>query len=114
MKKTVLAVSIAAIVAGCAKQPNEIAATPTVTSPYLNMSCRQLSDEANVLNQEVAKLTGQQAQVASNDAVATGVALFLFWPAIFFIGHGSDVEPQLAAAKGQQEAIQRAWTQKGC
>ena len=47
---------------------------------YQNYSCNQLAQEANrVLAARAAQVAGTQDKNASNDAVATGVALVVFW-----------------------------------
>jgi hypothetical protein len=108
--------ALAAVLAmsACAQRPDEIAAAPVPTVTYSSMSCRQLQAEAVRLNTTVARLTGQQQRKATNDAVAMGVGMVLFWPALFALGSGSDVSPQLSQAKGQAEAIHAAALQKGC
>ncbi len=109
-----LALAAAMALSACAQSPDEIAAAPVSTATYSSMSCRQLQAEAVRLNNDVARLTGQQQKKATNDAVAMGVGMVLFWPALFALGSGSDVAPQLAQAKGQAEAIQAAARQRGC
>jgi len=109
-----LGLSACLALTACAQSPDEIAAAPVSTAAYSSMSCRQLQAEAVRLNDDVARLTGQQQQKANTDAVAMGVGMVLFWPALFALGSGSDVAPQLAQAKGQAEAIQAAARQKGC
>ena len=63
---------------------------------------------------KVNELSGQQKKKASNDAVATGVGVVLFWPALFFLAGGSDHEPQIASLKGNFDALTAAGHQKGC
>jgi hypothetical protein len=109
-----LALAATLALTACAQSPDEIAAAPVSTATYSSMSCRQLQAEAVRLNNDVARLTGQQQKKATTDAVAMGVGMVLFWPALFALGAGSDVGPQLAQAKGQAEAIQAAARQKGC
>ena len=109
-----LVLGAALALSACAQSPDAVAPTPVSAAAYSSMSCRQLQAEAVRLNDDVARLTGQQRKKASNDAVAMGVGMLLFWPALFALGAGSDVGPQLAQAKGQAEAIQAAARQKGC
>lgn len=98
----------------CAPSPDQIMAAPVSSVMYSGLACRQLQAEAIRLNNDVARLTGQQQKKATNDAVAMGVGAILFWPALVALGAGSDVSPQLAQAKGQAEAIAAAARQKGC
>ena len=114
--RRVAACALSAVLAlsACAQSPDTVAPAPVSVVAFSAMSCRQLQAEAVRLNDDVARLTGQQQQKATNDAVAMGVGMLLFWPALFALGAGSDVAPQLAQAKGQAEAIQAAARQKGC
>ena len=109
-----LVVAGSLLTAGCAPAPTDVAPAPVSAAAYSGLSCRQLRDEAIRLNDQVATLTGQQQRKASNDAVAMGVGMVLFWPALFALGASGDVSPQLAQAKGQAEALQAAARQKGC
>jgi acid phosphatase family membrane protein YuiD len=68
----------------------------------------------NYCTQRAAIAAGQQGQSATNDAIATGVAIIVFFPAAFLI-HGNGVNAQeLAELKGDMEAIQQANIQKNC
>jgi hypothetical protein len=109
-----LALAAALVLSACAQSPDAVAPAPVSVAAYSTMSCRQLQAEAVRLNGDVARLTGQQQRKATNDAVAMGVGMVLFWPALFALGAGADVAPQLAHAKGQAEAIQAAARQRGC
>ena len=55
----------------------------------------------------------QQDDVASNDNVAMGVGLVLFWPALFFIDN-DDMREQVAQLKGEVDAVEQAAVQKKC
>lgn len=56
---------------------------------------------------------GAQKKQADTDAVAMGVGLVLFWPALFFLA-GDDQKEELARLKGEYEALQQAAIQKDC
>ncbi len=43
-----------------------------------------------------------------------GAGLFLFWPALFFLGGGGDREEELARLRGEIEAIESSAIQKDC
>jgi hypothetical protein len=109
------AVVVAAImVGGCAQQPKDIA--PSYVSPllYENLTCDQLSMEGQRVSARAAEVTGTQQQKASNDAVAMGVGLVLFWPALFFIKGDSQTAGEVARLKGEMDAIQQAGVAKNC
>ena len=57
---------------------------------------------------------GAQDEKSSNDAVATGVAIVLFWPAAFFIKGDGATAAELARLKGDFEAIEKASIHKNC
>jgi hypothetical protein len=57
---------------------------------------------------------GAQDQNATNDAVATGVALVIFWPAAFLLkGNGASAQ-EVAQLKGEMDAIEQANIRKTC
>jgi hypothetical protein len=103
-----------AFVAGCAQQPKDIA--PTYVSPllYENLTCQQLVVEGQRVSARAAEVTGTQQQKASNDAVAMGVGLVLFWPALFFIKGDTQTAGEVARLKGEMDAIQQAAIAKNC
>ena len=58
----------------------------------------------------------KQARIihATNDAVAMGVALVVFWPAAFFVkGDGPEAE-EYAKLLGERRAIEAASKRQGC
>lgn len=114
MKKYITALIALSFVAGCASQPEQIAAAPVPVSLYMHSSCSQLrADEAQILA-SVNSLTADQKQKATGDSLAMGVGLVLFWPALFILAAGNDKQGELAQAKGQYDAIQGAKAAKGC
>lgn len=106
----VLAFSLAA----CAPQPEAVVATYVSPATYSSYSCKQIISERNLVVQKVDELNGAQKKKADNDSGTMAVGLILFWPALFFLGSGSDVAPQLATMKGTYDALTAAGTQKHC
>lgn len=100
--------------AGCASNADKIGASYISPLQYQNYSCVQLGDEAQRVSGRVAQLSGVQDQKASSDALATGVAIVLFWPAAFMIGGNDQNAAELARLKGEFEAVERASIQKNC
>jgi hypothetical protein len=78
------------------------------------MNCDQLRAEAQRVSAAAAAASGRQKQQAGNDAVAMGVSLVLFWPAIFFVGGDKTNAGQVAELKGEMQAIADANTAKNC
>jgi hypothetical protein len=114
LNRVITAVAAAALLAGCAQSPKDIA--PTYTSPmlYQNLTCEQLAIEAQRVSAEAATATGRQTEKANRDAIAMGVGMIVFWPALFFVGGDQGNAAQLGALKGQMQAIEQANIMKNC
>lgn len=65
------------------------------------------------VSQKVSQISGVQDKTASNDSVAMGVGLILFWPSLFFIS-GHDQHVELGQLKGEYDALQQVAIQKDC
>jgi hypothetical protein len=104
----------AALVAGCASKSTDI--SPSYVSPimYQNHSCAQLAQEAQGISARAAQVSGAQDQKRTNDQIATGVAIVVFWPAAFFVGGDGPTSAELANLKGQMVAVEQASIQKNC
>jgi hypothetical protein len=59
------------------------------------------------------EVSGQQKKEATKDAVALGVGLVLFWPALFFM-IGSDKKIELGRLKGEYDALEQIAIKKDC
>jgi flagellar motility protein MotE (MotC chaperone) len=68
---------------------------------------------ARVNRQLVQKMRAQDSR-ADNDALATGVGVVLFWPALFFIKGDDEHAGELARLKGEFDAIEQAAIEKRC
>jgi hypothetical protein len=113
MKKICICV-LGAALAGCASRANEISASYTSPVAYSSYSCQQLREEAARLSARAAEVAGVQDQKATNDAVAAGVAVVLFWPAAFMVKGDSMTGAELARLKGQRDAVEQASIEKKC
>lgn len=114
LTKLICGALAAAVLAGCATKAEDIASSYVSTVQYQNFSCNQLGTEANRVSARVGELTGVQNKKASNDAVATGVALVLFWPAAFMISGDKQTASELGRLKGEMDALERASIEKRC
>jgi hypothetical protein len=114
MRPFALVFALAMTLAGCASKSSEI--TPAYVSPvlYQNYTCTQLAQEAQGVSARAAQVSGAQDQKRSNDQVATGVAIVVFWPAAFLVGGDGAMSAELAQLKGQMVAIEQASIQKKC
>jgi len=80
----VTAISAAAI-SGCASSPKDIKTSYASPLLYKDSSCDQLYAEGDRTSRKINELYTSIEGRATSDAVATGVAVVLFWPALFFI-----------------------------
>jgi len=112
--KSIALLFAAAALAGCASKSSEI--TPAYVSPimYQNHTCAQLAQEAQGVSARAAQVSGAQDSKRSNDQVATGVAIVVFWPAAFLVGGDGPMAAELAQLKGQMVAVEQASIQKKC
>jgi len=112
--RTIVLFGAAVLIAGCASKSSEI--TPAYVSPimYQNHNCPQLAMEAQGISQRAAAVAGAQDQKRTNDQIATGVAIVVFWPAAFLVGGDGPQAAELANLKGQMVAIEQASIQKKC
>lgn len=110
----VVGVACAAAVVGCAKSSDEVTATYVSPNQYGSYSCPQLSEEASRISSRASIAAGTQDQKRSNDSVATGVAIIVFWPAAFLVGGNDQNTAELARLRGEMEAIEQASVLKRC
>jgi hypothetical protein len=109
-----VAVSASLFICGCAKRPEDITAAYISPLAYEQYDCRQLGTEAQRVSARASAIMGVQQQKADNDAVAMGVGLILFWPALFFVKGGAETENEVAQLKGQMDTIEQVAIQKEC
>ena len=113
-----VSVGIAALMgcalAGCATQPDNIAAAYVSPHQYQSFSCAQLREEASRVSSRAIQVTGAQQSKATSDAVAMGVGLVLFWPSLFFIKGDGTTAAEVARLKGEMDAIEQASIAKKC
>lgn len=100
--------------AACAKPPAEIQATYVSPVAYETYTCEQLGQEAQRVSARASEVMGVQQQKAGSDAVAMGVGLVLFWPALLFIKGNGETEAEVGRLKGQMDAIEQVSIQKQC
>jgi hypothetical protein len=100
--------------AGCASSSSEIRPQYVSDLQYQHLSCKQIAGEAERISRRVAEVSGVQDEKASSDAVATGVALIIFWPAAFFIKGDGVTAAELGRLKGEADALERVSIQKNC
>ncbi|BBF93137.1 hypothetical protein [Blastochloris tepida] len=109
-----LIVAMAVFLTACAKRAESISAAYVSPLQYERLDCRQLGEEAQRVSARAATVAGAQDEKASRDAVAMGVGLVVFWPALFFIGGNDQQTAELARLRGEMEAIEQASIQRRC
>lgn len=112
--KAIVAACAALSLAACATSPDKISASYVSPLQYQGYDCGQIRTELVRIGQRVDEVTGQQRKQANNDAIAMGVGLVLFWPALFFLAGGNDKKEELGRLKGEYDALQQAATAKRC
>ena len=114
MKKIIAVVLSAAMLTACATAPDKIQGAYVSPMQYSGYDCDQIRSELLRVSSRVREVAGAQKAKADSDAIAMGVGLFLFWPALFFLANGSDRQEELARLKGDYDALEQAAIQKKC
>ncbi|MEP3329734.1 hypothetical protein [Sedimentitalea sp.] len=99
MKKAFCFVCLAAIVAGCAKQPGEISPV-AMGDVYSNVSCNHAVQLYNKEAAKVPALVASQKQAVTGDAVG----VFLLGVPVSSLS-GADLEGEIGATKGKLVAL---------
>ncbi len=114
------AVALGAVVVGgallsaCASSPGGIEPAHISSFKYSGHSCASLRAKGRRVSLEAQRIAGKVQDRSTDDAVLTGVAIVLFWPAAFFVkGDGPEAE-QYAQLIGERHAIEEASKRKGC
>ena len=101
------------LTAGCASSSKNIPASYVSPLQYQSFTCEQLAEEMLRVGRKVREVAGVQDSEADKDAVAMGVGLVLFWPALFFL-IGDDRKEEVAQLKGEASAIEQTAIKKDC
>jgi hypothetical protein len=101
-------------IAGCAKNSAQIQSSYVSPMQYKSYSCAQLAEEGQRVSARASQAIGVQDKKASGDAVAMGVGLVLFWPALFFVQGDSGTSAEVARLKGEMEALEQESIRKRC
>ena len=115
---TILSSAMAAVVAiavsGCASSSSDVRASYVSPLQYQSYTCQQISAEAARVSSRAAEVAGVQDTKRTNDQVATGVAIVVFWPAAFLVGGDGQAAAKLARLKGEYEALEKISIEKNC
>ncbi len=109
------AAGLGLLAAGCATQPDKIAAIYVSPVQYQSYSCNQIELEMERVSRRANVLQASLKKTADADAAQMGVGLLLFWPTLFFLEGGDGPEAQeFARLKGEKEALEKVSVQKEC
>ncbi len=103
-----------ATISACASSSGDVRASYVSPLQYQGYTCQQISAEAARVSSRAAEVAGVQDQKRTNDQVATGVAIVVFWPAAFFVGGDGPTAVELARLKGEYEALENIAIEKKC
>ena len=98
---------------GCADKSSEISATYVSPLAYKSYDCDQLEQEYLRLQRRGSEIMKSQDDTASDDSVAMGVGLVLFWPALFFI-YSDDAREEVGRIKGEVIRVLRRKADPAC
>ena len=101
--KMLITVLASLFVVSCASRPASITPVAISASDYTSLSCQQTIATLSSKRDEENELSRQQSRAATGDAI--GVFLLLLPVSSIF---GGDVEGELAQAKGEVVALERA------
>ncbi|WP_436638034.1 hypothetical protein [Microbaculum sp. FT89] len=116
MRSVVFIVAAGAVLSatGCAKRADQISASYVSPIAYQNYTCEQIAQESLRISARAQQVAGTQDKKASRDAVAMGVGIVIFWPALFAINGDDQQTAELARLRGEMEALEQASIQKNC
>lgn len=115
MKNLLPAALGAAVLAGCASNPDKISSSYVSPLKYKNHDCEQIAMEMDHVSRRTSELYYQLKGEADADAAQMGVGLVLFWPALFFLEGGDGPQAaEYSRLKGEHEALQSAAIDKKC
>ena len=115
MRNCVPGLAIVFALAGCATQPDKVAAQYVSPIQFNNYTCEQVAGEMRRVHRRASELHGQLKKIADNDAAQMGVGLILFWPTLFFLEGGDGPQAgEYARLKGERDALEKVAILKKC
>lgn len=113
MRKFVSILMIMSFLSACSTSSKNVAAQYISPLQYQHYDCDQIRMEMSRISRRVNEVGGIQDSSSTKDAVALGVGLVIFWPALFFM-IGKDKQEELSRLKGEYEAVEVAAIEKKC
>lgn len=109
-----LVLSSVIVLSACAQSAQDVQSVYISPLQYKDLSCDEIASEAQRISIRSAQLTGAQNRQATEDAVATTVAVVAFWPALFLVEGDNETAAELSRLKGEFQALQQAAERKRC
>jgi hypothetical protein len=114
IKQSTALVTSLCLISACADHSRNIPAQYVSPVQYDGYSCKQIAAEMSTVSGRVSDLAAQNDKAASNDEVAMGVGLILFWPALFFLDSNTAQAAEYGRLKGEFDALEKAGIRKNC
>jgi len=102
------------ILAGCASSSGDVASAYISPVTYENYTCPQLASELDRISVRVHEVAGNVDHAATNDKIAMGVGLVVFWPALLMVKGDGPQHQELARLKGEYDAANEEMIHKNC
>ena len=114
--RIIISIIILIFLSGCsgAKQSSQINKTYVSSAKYKNFSCEDLIAEAEIIRAREPALAAKVDQHYKSQKNTEAVTWLLFWPAAFWLDDGSEKAAELAAVRGELDAIRQAMMSKKC
>lgn len=112
--RTCVAIALGLTAAGCASSSADVQPSYVSALQYNHLKCEQLAREAQAISVRASQLAGLQDSQRTSDQVLTGVAVVVFWPAVFLVKGDNATTAELARLKGELDAIRQASNEKNC
>lgn len=109
----ITAVTATIALSACAPKPEDVRPGYTPQALYDNLSCDQIAAEAIQVSNRAHDEVHAERRHRHQDQAIVATGLVVFWPALFFT-HGRSVSGDLAALKGEMEALEAASERKRC
>lgn len=102
------------VLAGCASSSEDVASTYISPVTYENYTCSQLVAELQNISVRVHEVAGSVDHAATNDKIAMGVGIVIFWPALLMVKGDGVQHQELARLKGEYDAVNEEMIHKNC
>jgi hypothetical protein len=109
MRRVVLFTAAAVSLGACAKAPDAIQATYVDDARFSASSCRQLAEAYTATTERLLQASNEQSSIRQKDTAGVLIAGIPLGSVM-----NDDLEPKVAALKGEQAAIRRSQVSHRC